>query len=141
MTRPSLGITAMELFACNPFRVLGIAVDTPTADVTLTYKKLLDMAAKGDTADYETPYDFDFLPPFSRSEKDLKTAYAKIASNGYRCFAFSDPIFSASLNIDDVMLNLRDISCYDCFLRCYMWLITKTEILKSLSFGYHFVST
>ena len=44
MTRPSLGITAMELFACNPFRVLGIAVDTPTADVTLTYKKLLDMA-------------------------------------------------------------------------------------------------
>lgn len=46
MTRPSLGITAMELFACNPFRVLGIAVDTPTADVTLTYKKLLDMAAK-----------------------------------------------------------------------------------------------
>ena len=53
MTRPSLGITAMELFACNPFRVLGIAVDTPTADVTLTYKKLLDMAAKGDTADYE----------------------------------------------------------------------------------------
>ena len=48
MTRPSLGITAMELFACNPFRVLGIAVDTPTADVTLTYKKLLDMAAKGD---------------------------------------------------------------------------------------------
>lgn len=125
MTRPSLGITAMELFACNPFRVLGIAVDTPTADVTLTYKKLLDMAAKGDTADYETPYDFDFLPPFSRSEKDLKTAYAKIASNGYRCFAFSDPIFSASLNIDDVMLNLRDISCYDCFLRCYMWLITN----------------
>ena len=74
MTRPSLGVTAMELFACNPFRVLGIAVDTPTADVTLTYKKLLDMAAKGDTADYETPYDFDFLPPFSRSEKDLKTA-------------------------------------------------------------------
>ena len=125
MTRPSLGITAMELFACNPFRVLGIAVDTPTADVTLTYKKLLDMAAKGDTADYETPYDCDFLPPFSRSEKDLKTAYAKIASNGYRCFAFSDPIFSASLNIDDVMLNLRDISCYDCFLRCYMWLITN----------------
>lgn len=125
MTRPSLGITAMELFACNPFRVLGIAVDTPTADVTLTYKKLLDMAAKGDTADYETPYDFDFLPPFSRSEKNLKTAYAKIASNGYRCFAFSDPIFSASLNIDDVMLNLRDISCYDCFLRCYMWLITN----------------
>ena len=46
MTRPSLGITAMELFACNPFRVLGIAVDTPTADVTLTYKKLLDMAAR-----------------------------------------------------------------------------------------------
>lgn len=125
MTKPSLGITAMELFACNPFRVLGIAVDTPTADVTLTYKKLLDMAAKGETADYETPYDFDFLPPFSRSEKDLKTAYAKIASNGYRCFAFSDSVFSASLNIDDVMLNLRDISCYDCFLRCYMWLITN----------------
>lgn len=41
MTRPSLGITAMELFACNPFRVLGIAVDTPTADVTLTYKSCL----------------------------------------------------------------------------------------------------
>ena len=46
MTRPSLGITAMELFACNPFRVLGIAVDTPTADVTLTYKKVTRLIMK-----------------------------------------------------------------------------------------------
>lgn len=125
MTRPTLGITAMELFACNPYRVLGVAVDTPSAEISKTYKKLLDMAADGSVADLTTPYDFDFLPPFSRSEKDLKTAYAKLASNGYRCFAFSDPIFSEALNVDDVMLNLRDITCYDCFLRCYMWLITN----------------
>ena len=37
MTRPSLGITAMELFACNPFRVLGKAEVCATADVTLTF--------------------------------------------------------------------------------------------------------
>lgn len=125
MTRPSFGITAMELFACNPYRVLGVAVDTPSSEISKTYKQLLELAAEGKTADYKTPFDFDFLPPFSRSAEDLKTAYAKLASNGYRCFAFANEIFSESLNVDDVMLNLRDITCYDCFLRCYMWLITN----------------
>ena len=116
MTRPSLGITAMELFVCNPFRVLGIAVDTPTADVTLTYKKLLDMAAKGDTADYETPYDFDFLPPFSRSEKDLKTLMTLCSTS----------------EISHAMTVSSDVICGSS---------PMTEILKSLNFGYHFVST
>ena len=122
----SLGITAMELFACNPYRVLGIAVNTPEEKIAETYKKLLSMAQRGSIRDYRTEFDFpDALPPFERTESSLRTAFAKLASNGYRCFAYSDGQFSAALNIDDVMLNLRDITCYDCFLRCYMWLITN----------------
>ena len=125
MARSSLGVTATELFACNPYRVLGVAVDTPAKQIHEVYLKLTAMAAVGETDNYKTNFDFDFLPPFTRTEKDLKTAYGKLASLGYKCFAFSDPLFSASLNIDDVMLNLEDITCYDCFLRCYMWLITN----------------
>lgn len=118
-----MGITATELFACNPFRVLGVAVNTPQADIDKRYKEFLAAAAAGDTASLQTEFDFNSLPPFSRDQAALRTAYAKLASNGYRCFAFSDSQFTVPLNIDDVALNLRDISCYDCFLRCYMWLV------------------
>ncbi|SDA32465.1 hypothetical protein SAMN02910447_03524 [Ruminococcus sp. YE71] len=123
MSSVSIGITAMELFAYNPFRILGIPVNAPHAEIAATYDKLVRLADSGDITAYKTPYDFDSLPPFSRSAQTVKTAHAKLASNGYRCFAYADSDFSVSLNIDDIMLNLRDISCYDCFLRCYMWLI------------------
>ncbi|MBR6045001.1 MAG: hypothetical protein IKP47_05130 [Ruminococcus sp.] len=123
MLNQKIGITATELFACNPFRVLGVAVDTPQADIDKRYKEFLAAASAGDTASLKTEFDFNSLPPFSRDAASLRTAYAKLASNGYRCFAYSDPAFTVPLNIDDVALNLRDISCYDCFLRCYMWLV------------------
>ena len=126
MPNLKLGVTATELFTFNPFRVLGTAVDTPAEKITELYDKLISMAEGGTISQYKTDFDFDgSLPPFERGVGDLKTAYAKIASNGYRCFAYSSEQFSAPLNVDDIMLNLRDITCYDCFLRCYMWLITN----------------
>lgn len=130
MSNVSIGVTAMELFAYNPFRILGIAVNTPHAEIDRVYNELLRMADSGDIANYTTPFDFSSLPPFSRSAQTIKTAYAKLASTGYRCFAYSDSEFSASLNIDDIALNLRDITCYDCFLRCYMWLIINDREMQ-----------
>lgn len=130
MSNISIGITAMELFAYNPFRILGIAVDTPRAEIDRTYNDLIKMADTGDISTYKTDFDFDSLPPFSRSAQTIKTAYAKLASNGYRCFAYSDSDFSISLNIDDIALNLRDITSYDCFLRCYMWLIINDREMQ-----------
>ena len=123
MANQKLGVTANELFACNPFRILGLPVTAEDEELTATYKKLLSM---GDTADYKTDFDFmSSLPPFKRDDITLRTAYAKLASNGYRCFAFSDGTFSQSLTADDVQLNLQNVTCYDAFLRCYMWLITN----------------
>ena len=126
----SIGITAMELFAYNPFRILGIPVNASHAEIKAQYEKLLALANSGEINNYTTPFDFDSLPPFSRSAQTIKTAHAKLASNGYRCFAYSDGQFSVSLNIDDIMLNLRDISCYDCFLRCYMWLVINDREMQ-----------
>lgn len=123
MLNQKMGITATELFACNPFRVLGVAVNTPQADIDKRYKEFLAAAGSGDTASLKTEFDFNSLPPISRDQAALRTAYAKLASNGYRCFAFSDSQFTVPLNIDDVALNLSDITCYDCFLRCYIWLV------------------
>ena len=126
MPNLKLGVTATELFTYNPFRILGTAVDTPNDKITELYNKLLEMAESGTISQYKTNFDFPgSLPPFERDVSALKTAYAKIASNGYRCFAYSGEQFSTALNVDDIMLNLRDITCYDCFLRCYMWLITN----------------
>lgn len=125
MPNQTLGITATELFACNPFRILGLPVNASDDEISAAYKKLLAMAGTPEAESYSTDFDFPSLPPFKRDEITLKTAYAKLASNGYRCFAYSDGIFSQALNIDDVMLNLEDITSYDCFLRCYMWLITN----------------
>ena len=130
MSNVSIGITAMELFAYNPFRVLGLPVNASHAEISGTYEMLLRMADSGDIGGYTTPYDFDSLPPFSRSGQSVKTAHAKLASNGYRCFAYADSQFSAALNVDDIMLNLRSISCYDCFLRCYMWLVINDRNME-----------
>ncbi|MBP3273056.1 MAG: hypothetical protein J6M17_12670 [Ruminococcus sp.] len=133
MSSVSIGITAMELFAYNPFRILGIPVNATHAEISATYTKLVKLAEQGDITAYKTAFDFDSLPPFSRSSQTVKTAYAKLASNGYRCFAYADSDFSVSLNIDDIILNLRDITCYDCFLRCYMWLIINDREMKEHS--------
>ena len=123
MANQKLGVTANELFACNPFRILGLPVTAEDEELTATYKKLLSM---GDAENYKTDYDFPTaLPPFKRDDITLRTAYAKLASNGYRCFAFSDGCFSQALTEDDVLLNLKDVTCYDAFIRCYMWLITN----------------
>ena len=123
MANQKLGVTANELFACNPFRILGLPVTAEDDELTATYKKLLSM---GGAEGYTTDYDFQTaLPPFKRDDLTLRTAYAKLASNGYRCFAFSSGEFSQSLNEDDVLLNLQNVTCYDAFLRCYMWLITN----------------
>lgn len=130
MSSVSIGITAMELFAYNPFRILGIPVNASHAEIAATYDKLLKLADTGDISSYKTPFDFDSLPPFSRSSQTIKTAHAKLASNGYRCFAYADEDFPVSLNVDDIALNLRDITCYDCFLRCYMWLIINDRELS-----------
>lgn len=130
MPNQKLGVTANELFACNPFRILGLPVNAEENVIEETYQKLLSMAASGTAGSYKTDFDFPSLPPFTRDEATLKTAYAKLASSGYRAFAYSDGVFSQSLNIDDVMLNLQDITCYDCFLRCYMWLITNDRAFE-----------
>ena len=125
MPNQKLGVTANELFACNPFRILGVPVTAEDSYISSVYKDLLAMAGTAQAETYKTPFDFDSLPPFKRDELTLRTAYAKLASNGYRCFAYSDGEFTQALNIDDVMLNLSDINSYDVFLRCYMWLIVN----------------
>lgn len=125
MPMHSIGITATELFACNPYRILGVAVNETQSKISETYERILKLAEAGAADKYTSPFDFDSLPPFSRTADSLKTAYTKLASTGYRCFAYSDSEFTVALNIDDVALNLRDITCYDCFLRCYMWLVVN----------------
>lgn len=123
MPNQKLGVTANELFACNPFRILGLPVTADENTVASTYKQLLSMAGTAAAESYTTEYDIDWLPSFKRDEATLKTAYAKLDSIGYRCFAYSDGEFSVALNVDDIMLNLQDIQYYDVFLRCYMWLV------------------
>lgn len=125
MPKNTLGITATELFACNPYRILGVPVDSTAEELERVYNKLMSMASSGEIDSYKSDFDFSSLPPFKRDEQTLRTAYVKLASTGYKCFAYADKTFSAALNIDDVALNLEDITCYDCFLRCYMWLVTN----------------
>ncbi|MCD8096323.1 MAG: hypothetical protein LUE12_09415 [Ruminococcus sp.] len=130
MSNISIGVTATELFAYNPFRILGIPVNASGEDIEHAYSKMQKLSESGSLSDYKTPYDFDSLPPFTRTAQSIKAAHTKLASTGYRCFAYADSEFSESLNIDDILLNLRDISCYDCFLRCYMWLVINDRELN-----------
>ena len=102
MSTQSLGITAKELFACNPYRILGVPVDATAETINEVYKKLLSMADTDALENYKTKFDFPSLPPFKRDEQTVRTAYVKLASMGYKCFAYSDGVFSTALNVDDV---------------------------------------
>ncbi len=130
MPAQTIGVTATELFACNPYRVLGVAVNATSSQINENYQQILAMAENGTADSFTSPFDFSSLPPFQRTTDTVKTAYAKLASNGYRCFAYSDSQFTMALNIDDVMLNIRDVTCYDCFLRCYMWLVINDREME-----------
>ena len=58
MSNISIGITAMELFAYNPFRILGVAVNTPMQEIERSYQKMLDMSENGEISNYKTDFDF-----------------------------------------------------------------------------------
>ena len=146
MANVTIGVTAKELFACNPFRVLGVPVNAHSSEIEAAYGKLSQLAAAGQQNTYTTGFDFASLPKLSRSAADVNTAYGKLSSNGYRCFAYSDPQFTVALTIDDVALNLQGISCYDCFLstpRCGYRLpsISTSLSTRSLLTGRAFLIT
>ncbi|MFT3952829.1 MAG: hypothetical protein QM689_12990 [Oscillospiraceae bacterium] len=119
----NIGITALELFAYNPYRVLGVPVNIAERDLELHYAALMDMCESGAIEDYVSPYDYDDLPKMQRSIESFDSAAAKLQSNGYRCFAYADRTYAAPISEADVRIYLENITSYDCFLSCYMWLV------------------
>ena len=65
----------MELFAYNPYRILGIAVDSTQKEIDQTYHALLAMCENGTIDSYKSPFDFPSLPSFERNSDSLETAY------------------------------------------------------------------
>ena len=125
-----LGITATELFACNPYRILSIPVNCTQEESRRAYNRLGEMCNTGEISNFVGQFDSLALPQTTRDLDSIKTAYAKLASNGYRCFAYADNAFAIPLTEDDIELNLDNITCYDCFLRCYMWLVVNDRTLQ-----------
>ena len=53
-----LGITATELFACNPFRILGIPVNSAQSEINKAYTYIIKLNDTGDIGSFTTPFDF-----------------------------------------------------------------------------------
>ncbi len=129
MATDRLGGTVMELFAYNPYRVLGVAVDSTQEQIDETYKKLLAMCEDGTINTYKSPFDFPSLPPFQRNSDSLPAAYSKLEGDVYKCFAFSESLYAVSLSQADIAIQISNIDSYDKFLSCYMWLIINDKNL------------
>lgn len=134
MAVSNIGITALELFAYNPYRVLGIPVNITQRELDLHYTALMDMCESGTIKEYVSPFDYDDLPAMQRNEESLAAAYEKLQSNGYRCFAYAEKTFAAPLSQADVKINLEHITSYDCFLSCYMWLVINDRRMTMKNF-------
>lgn len=136
MAAEKLGVTVMELFAYNPYRIIGIPVDATQEKIDETYQTLLTMCDNETISTYKSAYDFPSLPPFQRNRESLSSAYSKLSGDVYRCFAFSESLYAVNLSRADISIQISDIDSYDKFLSCYMWLIINdTKIVyKNLWF-------
>lgn len=131
-----LGVTASELFANNPYRILGLPVNATPGEIEDRYEMLCSMCEDGTIGEFSSPFDSPFLPPMNRTIGEITTAKDKVMSNGYRAFAFADSVYAYDPSQTDVTIHIENIDCYDCFLSCYMWLIIhdKNIMFKSLWF-------
>lgn len=113
----------MELFAYNPYRIIGIPVDSTQEKIDEVYAQLMTMAENETISMYKSPFDFPSLPSFQRNTDSLNNAYSKLSGDVYRCFAFSESLYAVNLSQADISIQISNIDSYDKFLSCYMWLI------------------
>lgn len=123
MPTEKLGVTVMELFAYNPYRIIGIPVDSTQEKIDEIFQSLIAMAENDTIALYKSPFDFPSLPSFQRNVDSLNNAYSKLSGDVYRCFAFSESLYAVNLSQADISIQIANIDSYDKFLSCYMWLI------------------
>ena len=129
MPTDKLGVTVMELFAYNPYRILGIPVDASDERVSEIYQTLLTMCENETISSYKTPFDFPSLPSFERNADSIETAFHKLSGDVYRCCAFSESLYAVNLSRADIEIQIANIDSYDKFLSCYMWLIINDRHL------------
>lgn len=131
-----LGVTASELFANNPYRILGLPVNATQGEIEDRYETLCAMCENGTIDEFSSPYDSPHLPSMTRTIGEITSAKDKVLSNGYRAFAFADSVYAYDPSQTDVTIHIENIDCYDCFLSCYMWLVIhdKNIMFKSLWF-------
>ena len=123
MATDKLGVTVMELFTYNPYRIIGVPVNAPQEKIDLVYQELMTMCENDTIASYRSPFDFPSLPPFERNAESLASAYSKLSGDVYRCFAFSESLYAVNLSYADISIQISNIDSYDKFLSCYTWLI------------------
>lgn len=136
MATTNIGITAMELFAYNPYRVFGLPVNSTIGDIEERYDELIKKCNDGTMEEYVSEFDAPYLPPIHRNEDSISLAKDKFSSNGYRAFAYADKVYAISHSHADVSVHVDNIDCYDCFLSCYVWLVIndRSIMYKSLWF-------
>ena len=131
-----LGVTATELFANNPYRVLGIPVNASIEEIEERYELLCEMCEQGTIDEFSSEYDANYLPPIRRDIENITASRDKVLSNGYRAFAYSDSVYAYDPSQTDVNIHIDNVDCYDCFLNCYIWLVLHDQniMYKSMWF-------
>lgn len=124
-----LGVIIMELLAFNPYRILGIPVNTSPAKANEVYENLLSMCENDTIDNYSSPFDLPSLPPFQRNSESLENAYNKLTGDVYKCFAFSISHYAVNLSQADIAIQINNMDSYDKFLSCYIWLIINDKNL------------
>lgn len=125
----NLGVIIMELLAFNPYRILGLPVNTSASKANEIYKNLLSMCDNGTIQNYTTPFDLPSLPPFQRNTESLESAFTKLDGDVYKCFAFAESLYATNLSHADIIIQINNMDSYDKFLSCYIWLIINDKNL------------
>lgn len=123
MNNDSTQKLALEPFATNPYRILGISCISSKQEIIRAYEKLSKLSKLDSLESYTSAFDLTQLPQVIRDEGLINVAQMKAFAPINKAFAFADASYAVPLTIEDCAENVEDISSYDCFLSCYLWLL------------------
>lgn len=125
MTKTNYSEAHLTCFKLNPYIVLGLSCCATKQDISDKYEKLLKLAKLDSLSTYEFEYKLPQIKAIDYDEAIINTAHSELSKISHKVFAFDDKEFLNTITIDECTERLDNINCYDCFLSCYLWLLTN----------------
>lgn len=112
-------------FIYNPYCIMGISCTATRAEIQKAYDKLCGFLKINESDGFSSPFSLSYLEKKPLDEGMLNKAFSDAEDIKSKVFSFSDECFAYRISKEECLKRLDNISSYDEFLSCYLWLITN----------------